>query len=88
MSASVTREIPVARPLAIIGELGFCLGSRWSASVTADCPGKAYQLTAASLQQMGREHPEFAAVMHRFIAKLLADRLLNNTRKLEILLQK
>jgi len=71
----------------IIGELGFYLGTPRSASVTADCPGKAYRLTAASLQRMERERPEFAAVLHRFIARLLADRLLSNTHTLEILLE-
>jgi hypothetical protein len=47
----------------------------------------AYRLTAASLERMEREHPDFAAVLHRFIANLLADRLLNNTHTLEILLE-
>jgi SulP family sulfate permease len=71
----------------IIGELGFYLGTPRSASVTADCPGMAYRLTAASLERMERERPDFAAVLHRFIANLLADRLLNNTHTLEILLE-
>jgi SulP family sulfate permease len=70
----------------IIGELGFYLGTPRSASVTADRPGKVYRLTAAALARMEQERPEFAAVLHRFMADLLAERLLHTTRTLETLM--
>lgn len=70
----------------VIGELGFYLGTPRSATVIAERPGKAYRLSAAGLAKMEKERPEFAAVLHRFIADLLAERLLNATRTLDVLL--
>ena len=70
-------------PGTVLGELGFYLGTPRSASVVAENAGRAYRLTAASLQRMEKEHPALAAAMHRFIADLLAERLLRTTRTLE-----
>ncbi len=70
-------------PGTVLGELGFYLGTPRSASVVAENPGRAYRLTAAALERMENEHPALAAAMHRFIADLLAERLLRTTRTLE-----
>ena len=70
-------------PGTVIGELGFYLGTPRSASVIADTAGTAYRLTTESLQRMETEHPELAAALHRFIADLLAERLLRTTHTLE-----
>jgi SulP family sulfate permease len=66
----------------VFGEMGFYLGTPRSASVVADCPGKAYRLTTAALETMEAEQPEIAAALHRFIADLLAERLLQATETL------
>jgi SulP family sulfate permease len=67
----------------ILGELGFYLGTPRSASVMADRPGKAYRLTADALCKMEDEQPDTAAALHRFIADLLAERLLEATQTLK-----
>ena len=70
----------------VIGELGFYLGTPRSATVITDRPGRAYHLTQRSLQRMESEHPELASALHRFIAELLADRLLGATRTIDAVL--
>jgi SulP family sulfate permease len=70
----------------ILGELGFYLDLPRTASVLADRPGKAYRLTVASLARMESEQPQLAAALHRFMAYLLAERLVNTTQALETLL--
>ena len=67
----------------MIGEIGFYLGSPRSASVVADDRLRVYKLSASGLQRMERKHPELAADLHRFMADLLAERLLRTTRALE-----
>ena len=70
-------------PGTVLGKLGFYLATPRSASVIADGPGRAYRLTNASLSRMEREHPQLAAALHRFMADLLAERLLRTTHTLE-----
>jgi SulP family sulfate permease len=70
----------------VLGELGFYLNTPRTASVIADGPGKAYRLTTEALQAMESEHPELATALHRFMADLLAERLLRTTRTLEAVL--
>lgn len=65
-----------------MGELDFYLDTPRSASVIADNTGRAFKLTANSLKQMERENPKPAASLHRFIADLLAERLLRTTHTL------
>jgi SulP family sulfate permease len=67
----------------VLGELGFYLQSLRSASVVADEPCRAFRLTAESLTKMECEHPKLAASLHRFMADLLAERLLRTTHTLE-----
>ena len=69
-----------------LGELGFYLDLPRTASVVADKPGKAYRLSVASLARMESEQPQLAAALHRFMAYLLAERLVNTTQTLETLL--
>ncbi|MGB5743189.1 MAG: cyclic nucleotide-binding domain-containing protein, partial [Sedimenticolaceae bacterium] len=70
-------------PGTVLGELGFYRSAPRSASVVAETAGTAYRLTTESLQRMETEHPELAAALHRFIADLLAERLLRTTHTLE-----
>jgi SulP family sulfate permease len=73
-------------PGTVLGELGFYLDTPRTASVIADGPGKAYRLTADALNEMERRHPALAAALHRFMADLLAERLLRTTHTLEAVL--
>jgi CRP-like cAMP-binding protein len=70
----------------LLGEIGFYLGTRCTASVITNGPSKAYRLTSAALKRMEAERPELAAAPHRFIADLLAERLLRTTQTLEAVL--
>ncbi len=58
----------------VIGEVGFYLGQRRTASVIADEGGVVYQLTGKKLEQMENHAPEVALYLHRLIIKLLAER--------------
>jgi SulP family sulfate permease len=71
----------------VIGEIGFYLSTPRSASVIAEQAGQAYRLKAESLRQMEAERPEFAAALQRFMADLLAERLLHTTQTLEAVLK-
>ena len=73
-------------PGTVLGELGFYLDTPRTASVIADGPGKAYRLTTDALSRMENEHPALAAALHRFMADLLAERLLRTTHTLEAVL--
>jgi SulP family sulfate permease len=70
-------------PGTVLGELAFYLRAPRSASVIADDDGIAYQLSARALTRMEEEHPEVAAALHRFMADLMAERLLSMTHALE-----
>lgn len=83
-----TSEGPVIRiqrmgPGTVVGEMGFYLDTLRSASVIADDDGSAYRLTREALDRMEKEHPEFAMILHRFIADLLAERLHRTMRTVE-----
>jgi SulP family sulfate permease len=73
-------------PGTVLGELGFYLNTPRTASVIADGPGRAYRLTAEALGEMEDRHPALAAALHRFMADLLAERLLRTTQTLEAVL--
>ncbi len=73
-------------PGTVLGELGFYLDTPRTASVIADGPVRAYRLTAAALSEMEHQHPALAAALHRFMADLLAERLLRTTHTLEAVL--
>ena len=67
----------------VIGELGFYLGTPRSASVVADCDGRAFRLTRSALERMETVHPQLASALHQFIAELLAERLFQATQTLD-----
>ena len=73
-------------PGTVLGELGFYLNTPRTASVIADGPGKAYRLSTDALSRMENTHPVLAAALHRFMADLLAERLLRTTHTLEAVL--
>ena len=69
----------------VIGELGMYLNTPATASVITEKPSIIYSLGTENLQKMEAEDPEVATAFHRFIAQLLAERLVDNTRALEVL---
>ncbi|MGZ6316489.1 MAG: SulP family inorganic anion transporter, partial [Anaerolineales bacterium] len=72
---------------ATVGEMGLYLGAARTASVIAGRPSTVYRLSADALQDMGLHDPEVAALLHEWIARMLAERLAANNRTIEALLE-
>lgn len=70
----------------IVGELGMYLGNEATASVVTDQPSTVFSLSDSALREMERNDPEVANAFHRFIVRLLAERLTDHNRTLEALL--
>ena len=71
---------------ATVGEIGLYLKSVRTASVVAARPSSVYRLSAQALKEMSKKDPEVAALLHEWIARLLAERLADNNRTIEALL--
>ncbi len=72
---------------AVAGELELYLGAPRAASVVAEKPSRIHRLSAAALSRMEEENPDLAAAFHKFIARLMAERLAMNVRTLQALLR-
>ncbi len=59
----------------IVGEMGFYLGSRRSASVIADLPTIAFRLSRGKLEIMKTENPELAIVFNELMVRIVSERL-------------
>ncbi len=70
----------------VVGEIGLYLGVSRTASVIASRPTVVYRLSADSLKNMREQDPEVAALLHEWIARLLAERLTENNRTIEALM--
>jgi SulP family sulfate permease len=71
---------------ATVGEMGIYLGGTRTASVVASRPSTVYRLTRQSLDEMRENDPEIAALFHEWIARLLAERIADNNRMFEALM--
>ena len=64
---------------------------RWladlTASVVADQPGVIYFLSNEKLQQMEGNDPDLASALHKFVARLLSERLADADHVVEALLE-
>ncbi len=72
---------------ATVGEVNLYLGGSRSASVKAEQPSVVYRLTAKTLRRIQKEDPARAALLHEWLAHLLAERLADNNRIFETLLE-
>ncbi len=61
----------------VVGELGFYLGTKRTASVVADEPSRIYILSKSDLQKMEQIDPEAASTFHRIIIQLLSERVVH-----------
>lgn len=59
----------------VIGELGFYLQQKRTAAVIADEPSVVYALTREILDEMEKEDPESASLLHRLIIRVMAARV-------------
>ena len=91
---SVQLELPDGKILRLrsmrggttVGEMGMYLGTVRTASVVADRASIVYRLSRSALKEMEKKDPEAAALLHHWIARLLAERLADNNRTIEALL--
>jgi SulP family sulfate permease len=70
----------------IVGELGLYLHQKASASVIADEPCTLFYLSVKKLEQMENDAPEIASALHRFIACILSERVIDTNDALEALI--
>jgi sulfate permease, SulP family len=71
---------------ATLGEIALYLGGVRSASVKAESASRIYRLSAENLSRMQKEDPALAAVLHEWIARTMAERLAENNRLIELLM--
>lgn len=69
-----------------VGEMGLYLGNIRAATVIAAQPSIVYRLSKTALKKIETQDAELAAALHEWIARLLAERLADNSRTLEALL--
>lgn len=70
----------------VVGEVGTYLGIPASASIITEGPCRVYYISEASLREMEREDPQAAAAFHKFIAYILAERLIYTNNSLRALI--
>jgi SulP family sulfate permease len=71
----------------IVGEMGQHTGHPATASVIADRPGVIYFLSNGKLEEMENKDPDLASALHKFIARLLSERLADSNHDVEALLE-
>jgi SulP family sulfate permease len=71
----------------LVGELGFYLGLKRNASVVTETPTTLYRLTTEALKKMESEDPEAAALFHKYIAYVMAEKLSHLMSTVETLMR-
>lgn len=71
---------------ATVGEMGIYLEGIRTASVVASRRSVVYRLSMQALKEMRAKDPEVAALFHEWIARLLAERIADNNRIFEALM--
>jgi sulfate permease, SulP family len=69
----------------VVGELGFYLRRKATASVVADEPCKVLYLSAEKLKKMETTAPAIASAFHKFIVQMLSERLIETNESLQAL---
>jgi SulP family sulfate permease len=70
----------------VVGEIAMYLNSPRTADVTTTQKSILYRLTADALARMEAEDPPTASALHEWIAKQMAERLADNNKTIEALL--
>jgi len=68
-----------------VGELGLYLGRKAYASVIADEPCRFFYLAPKKLKEMEDNAPEIASAFHKFLGRILSERLIDTNDSLEAL---
>lgn len=85
MSGGQSRRLRTMGTGSVVGESGLYLDQARSASVRATQPSVLYRLSIPALARMTREAPELAAAFHQFVARQLAERMVNTTTPSQML---
>ena len=83
--ANKTIRLRAMRPGTVVGEVSLYLGIPRTASVVTSKPSTLYFLSSDALRRMEEKEPELASAFHQFIARLLAERLSDNSRTIQAL---
>jgi SulP family sulfate permease len=70
----------------VIGELGLYLRTERTANVVTEQKSVLYKLNFEAMKKMEAENPDVASALHEWIARLLAERMADNNRAIEALL--
>ncbi len=70
----------------VVGEMGFYRSARRTANVIAEEPTVVYSLSKSAFEEMQKNDPEAAAAFHKFIIRILSDRLEFANREISALL--
>lgn len=68
-----------------VGELGFYLGIRRTASVVATEPSVVYYMSKQDLEHIEKTDPEAASLLHRVVVQVLGERVVHLTRVVDAL---
>jgi len=79
------RRLGAMGPGAVIGEMGFYLGSTRTATVRAEKDSVLYRLTLGAMKKIELEDPELANGLHRFFVRLLSRRLIHANEELSLM---
>ncbi len=70
----------------VVGELGVYLGRPASASVVTNENCTILRLSLDNLKKMEATEPELAAAFHKFITRIISERLINNNKTIQALM--
>ncbi len=70
----------------VVGELGMYLKGERTANVVTTQKSVLYKLSVESMKNMEAQDPDVASALHEWIARLLAERMADNNRSIEALL--
>lgn len=81
------RHLRTMRAGTLFGELAQLRGGARTASVIAATPSRVWRLPAAALRRMESEDPALAVLVQRALMLQLADKLIDNTRAMDLALR-
>jgi SulP family sulfate permease len=84
--AGTRMRLRTLRPGVVVGEVTLYTGVPRTADVVAEVPSAVLRIGRDSIERLEAEEPELAAALHRWLATTLAERLTDNMRSFDMLL--
>ena len=76
------------RPGVVVGEITLYTGVARTADVVAETPSVVLRIGREAIERLEAEEPETAAMLHRWLATMLAERLTDSMRTIDVLLDR